>query len=119
MVARCLMKWYIPDCYWNSRSNGVFVSHEAVCVLNPNVVPALVNMTLYFEDRDKLGGYSVEIPPERTLHIRLDKLVSRDGVAIPQDTPYAMVIDCDQEITVQYTRVDTSQPELAIATTII
>jgi hypothetical protein len=113
------MKWYIPDCYWHSKSNGVFVSHEAVCILNTNSVAAIVDMTLYFEDRNKLGGYRAEVPPERTLHIRLDKLASRDGTPIPQDTPYAMVIDCEQNITVQYTRVDTSQPELAIATTII
>ena len=25
---------YIPDGYWHSRSNGVFQSHEAICVLN-------------------------------------------------------------------------------------
>ncbi len=113
------MKWYIPDCYWHSRSNGVFVSHEAVCILNTTNLPAVVDMTLYFEDRDKLGGYTVEVPAERTLHIRLDKLLSQDSIPIPQDTPYAMLIECEQPITVQYTRVDTSQPELAIATTII
>lgn len=113
------MKWYIPDCYWHSRSHGVFVSHEAVCILNTNSVPAIVDMTLYFENRNKLGGFRVKVPPERTLHVRLDKLVSKDGISVPQDTPYAMVIDCEQNITVQYTRVDTSQPELAIATTII
>lgn len=113
------MKWYIPDCYWQSKSSGAFVSHEAVCILNTNSVPATIHMTLYFEDRDKLGGYTVEVPAERTLHIRLDKLVSKDGVRIPQDTPYAMVVECEQNITVQYTRVDTSQPAYAIATTII
>jgi hypothetical protein len=78
-----------------------------------------VNLTLYFEDREKLGGFSAEVPPERTLHIRLDKLVSREGIPIPQDTPYAMVIDCEQNITVQYTRVDTSQPAMALMTTMV
>jgi len=113
------MKWYIPDCYWNSKSNGASVSHEAVCVLNTNSVAAAIEMTLYFESREKLGGFSVVVPPERTLHIRLDKLVNRDKVPIPQDTPYAMVIDCEQNITLQYTRVDSSQAELAIATTMV
>lgn len=113
------MKWYIPDCYWHSKSNGVFVSHEAICILNTNSVPAEVSLTLYFEDRDKLDGFAVHVEPERTLHIRLDKQVNCDGIAIPQDTPYAIVVECEQNITVQYTRVDTSQPELAIATTIV
>ena len=113
------MKWFIPDCYWHSRSSGVFPSHEAVCILNENTVAAIVKMTLYFEDRDKLGGYSVEVGAERTLHIRLDKLVNNDGVAVPQDTPYAMVIECEQPIAVQYTRVDTSQPAMALMTTMV
>lgn len=113
------MKWFIPDCYWHSRSTGIFPSHEAVCILNTNYTSATVNLTLYFEDREKLGGFSAEVPPERTLHIRLDKLVSREGIPIPQDTPYAMVIDCEQNITVQYTRVDTSQPAMALMTTMV
>lgn len=113
------MKWYIPDCFWHSQSNGVFVSHEAVCVLNTNENDVTVNLTLYFEDREKLGGYSIVVPAERTKHIRLDQIVNTKGTPIPQDTPYAMVIDCDDHITIQYTRVDTSQPELAIATTIV
>jgi hypothetical protein len=113
------MKWYIPDCYWSSKSNGAMVSHEAVCILNTGAAAANVEMTLYFEDRDKLTGYGVVIPPERTLHVRLDKLVNKDGIPIPQDTPYAMVVECEQSLTVQYTRVDTSQAELAIATTMV
>lgn len=113
------MKWYIPDCYWHSRSSGVFVSHEAVCVLNTGDTPARIKMTLYFEDRDKLDGYVVEVPAERTLHIRLDRLVNAKGAPIPQDTPYAMVLECEQRLVVQYTRVDTSQPAMAIATTMV
>lgn len=113
------MKKMIPDCYWPDVNNGTYVSHEAVCVLNTNEKPAEVKLTLYFEDREKLGGYSVTVPAERTLHIRLDKLLNQDGIAIPKATPYAMVIECEEEVAVQYTRVDTTQPELAIATTIV
>ena len=113
------MKWFIPDCYWHSRSSGVFPSHEAVCILNASNSVASVKLTLYFEDRDKLSGFSVNVPAERTLHIRLDKLVNEEGVPIPQDTPYAMVIDCERDISVQYTRVDTSQPAMALMTTMV
>ena len=78
------MRWFIPDCYWHSQSSGVFPSHEAVCILNTTSVAAVVSLTLYFEDREKLDGFSVEVPAERTLHIRLDRLVNKDGAAIPQ-----------------------------------
>ncbi|MCD8104948.1 MAG: hypothetical protein LUF35_08105 [Lachnospiraceae bacterium] len=113
------MKKLIPDCYWPEVSNGEYVSHEAVCVLNTGAAPVTVELTLYFEDREKLGGYQVTIPAERTKHIRLDQLVNVEGTAIPRGTPYAMVIEADQEVAVQYTRVDTTQSQLAIATTIV
>lgn len=113
------MTRYIPDCYWPEVDNGAYVSHEAVCVLNANPVPATVNLTLFFEDRPKIGGFSVVIPAERTTHIRLDRLVNKDGKAIPRGVPYAMMIESAVDVALQYTRVDTTQPELAIATTII
>lgn len=113
------MKKFIPDCYWPSSANGSYVSHEAVCVLNLHKEEVFVNLTLYFEDKEKLGGYSVKIPGERTKHIRLDQLKNVDGIPVPKDTPYALLIECDQDVAIQYTRVDTTQPELAIATTLI
>ena len=35
------------------------------------------------------------------------------------DTPYAIVIESESMLTVQYTRVDTTQAELAISTTMV
>lgn len=115
-----MRKWYIPDCYWHSISNGEFVSHEAVCVLNTTTCDATVNLTMYFEDRDPVGGYSVVIPAQRTIHIRIDKIKNNECVAVPQDTPYAIVVESEVEnLTVQYTRVDSSQNPLALCTTIV
>lgn len=113
------MKWYIPDCYWNSRSTGDSPSHEAICVLNPGEKDADVSLSLYFEDRDRAGGFREVVPAGRTLHIRMDRLKNKDGLPVPQDTPYAVVLECGQEIFVQYTRVDSSQEALAIATAFI
>lgn len=53
------------------------------------------------------------------MHLRLDRLKRDDGVGIPQDTPYAIVIDSETALKVQYTRVDTTQAELAISTTMV
>lgn len=114
-------QWYIPDGYWNSKSTpgGDFVSHEAVCVLNATNEDAHVSLTLYFEDRDKMTGFACEVPAERTLHIRMDKLLSKEGKHVPQDVPYAIMVESSVKLTVQYTRVDTSAPALTIASTIV
>ena len=113
------MTKYIPDCYWPEVDNGSYVSHEAFCVLNANAIPAMVNITLYFEDRDPIGGFSVEVPAKRTLHIRMDRLKSANGDVVPRGVPYAAVVECAQDISLQYTRVDTTQPELSIATAMV
>ncbi|MCI9068159.1 MAG: hypothetical protein HFI65_05735 [Lachnospiraceae bacterium] len=111
--------WYIPDAYYPSSKNGEYVSHEAICFLNTGKADAAVSMTLYFEDREKLGGFSVTVPAERTVHCRMDQIRNRDGVPVPTDTPYAVKVESEAELTVQYTRVDTTQAQLAIATTIV
>jgi Anabaena sensory rhodopsin transducer. len=113
------MEWFIPDCYLGSKSNGENVTHEAVCILNPHDEDTVVKLTLYFEDREPADGFEINIPKRRTIHIRLDKLRDKDGNPIKRDTPYGMKIECDLKVYIQYTRVDTSQPELALMTTII
>lgn len=112
-------QWFIPDAYYPSSKNGAYVSHEAVCFLNPGKQDASVTLTLYFEDREKMEGFSAVVPAERTVHLRMDKIVSASGQSVPMDTPYAMMIESEQPLHLQYTRVDTTQAELAIATTIV
>lgn len=115
-----MKRWYIPDGFWHSKSTGgEFVSHEAVCVLNTNPQAARVALALYFEDRDKMEGFSFTVEPERTMHIRMDKIVNRGGQPVPKDTPYAIVVESELDLSVQYTRVDTSQSALTMASTIV
>jgi hypothetical protein len=109
-------EWLISDAYYHSKSNGLFPSHESVCVLNRTDKAARIRLTLYFEDRAKLDGFEVEIPAERTKHIRMDKLKNAGGDAPPMDIPYAILCESDADLAVQYTRLDTSQPEMALMT---
>lgn len=113
------MKKLLPDCYWPSSENGAYVSHESICILNVTEETANIQLTLYFEDSPPMKGFCVPVGPERTRHIRMDQLVSEDGRTVPKDTPYAAVIESNVEVAVQYTRVDATQPELALMTTIV
>lgn len=110
--------WMIADCYWPMRSNGYFPSHEAICVLNIGKNDANIKITLYFEDADKMEGFEVRCPSERTMHFRMDGLKNRDGNSVPQGIPYAARIESDENIIVQYSRMDTTQAEMALMTTI-
>lgn len=109
--------WFIPDAYYPKISTGtVYNSHESVCVLNTGRQDANVRLTLYFEDRDKMDGFMAECKAERTHHIRLDKLKSKKGDEIPQGVPYAIMVESDVDVVVQYTRLDTTQAELGLMT---
>ena len=111
-------EWLIADAFWDSHSNGIYPSHEAVCVLNLSGKDANINITLYFENDEPLRGIKAVCKHERTNHIRLDKIVTEDGKKIPKDTPYAVLVESDQPIVVQASRLDVSQPEYALMTTI-
>jgi hypothetical protein len=94
------------------------VSHEAVCVLNTGSEDAHITMTLYFEDREPMSGFCTLCKAERTNHIRLDMLKDDEGNSIPQDVPYAIMVESDKPIIVQYSRLDTTQAEMSLMTTI-
>lgn len=110
--------WMIADGYMSDTSKGEFVSHEAICVLNLSGETAHINITLYFEDAEPLKGISAICENERTNHIRLDKVITADGKKIPRNTPYAVLVESDRPIVVQSSRLDVSQPEYALMTTI-
>ena len=109
--------WLAADCYFDSAYNGQ-VSHEAICVLNTSDKDAQINITLFFEDREPLGGFSAKCGARRTNHIRMDKEKNCDGKTVPKDTPYAVLVESDVDIVCQYTRLDTAQSEMALMTTI-
>ena len=110
--------WYIPDGYLPLKSNGDFVSHEAICVLNTGKEDAEIALVFYFEDRSTLKGFKASCKAERTNHIRLDKIKDNEGEKLPIGVPYAVKVESNRPIIVQHSRLDTSQKELALMSTI-
>lgn len=111
-------QWVIPDGYLGSTKNGPYESHEAVCVLNLSKEKANIEITIFFEDKEPISGFYAECMSMRTNHIRLDKLKNREGQPIPRDIPYALLIESSVPVVCQYSRMDVSQPEMALMTTI-
>ena len=110
--------WLIPDTYLNSISKNQSVSHESVCVLNTSDTNAVIKLTLFFEDREKRDDFESFCGAGKTHHIRLDKIRSKGGEPIPKDVPYAILVESNVEIVVQYSRLDTSAAEMALMSTI-
>jgi len=110
--------WVIPDGFMNNTANGSFISHEAVCVLNTGEKDAQIEICVYFEDREPVCGFDAVCRARRTNHIRLDRLKNRNGEEIPRGISYALLVKSDVPVVVQHSRMDVSQAEMALMTTI-
>ena len=115
-MAKGHLHWVIPDAYIPPVSSGHLVSHESICVLNCGAEDAVLNITAYFEDREPMTDMEVAVAAKRTFHIRTSSL-SKDGKSIPKDVPYALEVTSNVPVYVQYSRLDSTQPELALMST--
>lgn len=111
-------EWIIPDGFMSDTKSDTYVSHEAVCVLNLNDSDANVEIEIYFEKEEPLLGFSAVCEAKRCNHIRLDKIASKDGIKIPHEVPYAIYVKSNVPIVVQHSRMDVSQPNMTLMTTI-
>lgn len=111
--------WFVPDGYLPTTpveavgASG-YVSHESLCVLNCGQTDSQCVVDLYFEDRDPIKGIRFVVGAERTLHYRLDRARDADGNRLPRDVPYALRLSASQNVIVQHTRLDVTQPNLAL-----
>ena len=111
-------RWAIAEGYIPGWSNGPepeLESHETCCILNAGDQPANIRITVYFTDREPVGPYRVEVPAQRTTHLRFNGLTEPEP--IPKDTPFASIIESDVPVVVQHTRLDSRQAENALMTT--
>jgi hypothetical protein len=111
--------WVIPEGYIPSYGNGPepeFTSHETACILNTGSQQAHISITIFFEDRDPVGPYTLTLEAQRTVHLRFNEL--EDPEKIPLDTDYASLIESDVPVVVQHTRLDSRQAENALISTI-
>lgn len=110
--------WAIPEGYIPAKSlddSRELRSHETACLLNTSTSEADVRITLYFTDRSPVGPYRITVPPQRTLHLRFNDLT--DPEPVPLGTDYASVIESSVPIVVQFTRLDSRHPAIALLST--
>ena len=105
--------WVIPDGYIPLISQGELESHESICVLNCGTQRAALNITIYFEDREPLEDIVESVDGRRTKHIRTASL-RINGESIPKGVPYAIAVESSIPVIIQYSRLDTTQSELAL-----
>ncbi len=101
-------KWVIPDMY-TARDDveREIPSHETVCFTNTGSLDAKINMIVLFEDERKpLFIKDLVVKAQKSFHLRLDWSHLMGGVVIPKGVPYSLVIESDQKIVVEYSRLN-------------
>lgn len=109
--------WMVPDCFLPETSSGELESHESTCILNARSRMARLKLTAYFEDRNPIAGLKAICPARRTNHIRINALKNAAGESVPKGRPFALVVESSVPVVVQHTRLDSTQPALALMTT--
>jgi hypothetical protein len=110
--------WIVPGGHIPLQSTGsepAFTSRDEISILNTNEQEATIRITIYYTDQEPTGPYNITVKAQRVRHIRFNDLV--DPTPVLLDTDYAAVITSNVPVVVQFTRLDTSQPNLATATT--
>ncbi len=110
--------WLIPDCELPEAGEGVLKGHESVIVVNDEDLPAKIKVTLYFTDKMCYDSIEWEVGAKRVRCFRMNNPEDMCGYLVPFETQYAMKLESDRRIVVQYGRLDNRQTNLAYYTTL-
>jgi len=109
--------WAVPGGRIPESSNGEepeSTSYDMLCLLNTGDSNASVVIWAFYEHREPIGPYIVEVHARRVRHVRLNDLI--DPQAMPLGIEYGLTIESDVPIVVQFWRQDTGSGK-ALATT--
>lgn len=110
--------WIIPDCELPPEGEGVLKGHESVIIVNDTAEKAVINVKLYFADKDAYEGIVWTVEPQRVRCFRMNNVDDMCGFVVPKETQYAMKLESNKKIVVQYGRLDNRQTNLAYYTTL-
>lgn len=110
--------WIIPDCELPQPGEGVLKGHESVIIVNDNDKDANICVTLYFTDKPCYNKIKWVVKAKSVRCFRMNNADDMSGYVVPFDTQYAMKIESDKKIVLQYGRLDNRQTNLAYYTTL-
>ena len=115
--------WIVPDGYipllTEDDQNNVnnYLSHECVCIVNTGSKDARINLTIYFEDADPKFVKGITVAAQRCWHLRMDELMIEGQPAIERAVPYSLLLESNEPVVVQMSRLDTTQNNMSFLST--
>lgn len=119
MSAAGATQWYIPDAYLPGSGRGrKWEGHESVCILNVGGRDAQIRLSFFFEDRPPAEDIEVIVKARSCRHVGMHKPEQLGGFEVPRDVPYGIAVESNEPVVVQYSRLDVTQPNFTLMTTI-
>lgn len=109
--------WFFPDGDRPPLGDSLMKGHESYVVLNPNDRDARVEFTLYFEDEGPVTGIRQTVPAQRVRCFQTHNSEHFGQHVLPVARQYAVKVESDVPVIVQYGRLDARQANLAYYTT--
>ncbi len=101
---------YLPP----AGDNPEFEGHEALMMTNLNDEKANIELVFVFEEKDPIGGITVELGGMRTHCVRLDKLTNAEGgPLLGEAEQYTVWVKSDVPICACFGRLDVRQVNMS------
>lgn len=111
-------KWYFADGEIPPMGDDPEVyGHESLILFNPNEAEAHVTLYLYWTDREPTRGETVTVGAKRVKGLRATEKKDFLGEVPNAGEQYAISLESDVPIVVQYGRLDVRQTNMAFYTT--
>ena len=109
--------WFFPDGDRPPLGDSLMKGHESYIVLNPNNAEAHLSFTLYFENKPPVRDIRMTVGAERVACFQTHREEHFGGNVLPLSTQYAVKVESDTPVIIQYGRLDARQENLAYYTT--
>ena len=109
------LNWVFCDGYLPPKGdNPAFEGHEALMMTNLNEEKANIELVFIFEEKDPIGGITVELGGMRTHCVRLDMLKNAEGgPLLGEAEQYTVWVKSDVPICACFGRLDVRQVNMA------
>lgn len=111
-------EWVIPGGHVPADSTGPepeMVSNDTLCLLNAGEKLSTAEITLSYANGREAGPYLLTVAARRVRRVRINDLI--DPYAPPLAEDYAVILECNEPLVVQFERLDSRQAENATFST--
>ena len=109
--------WILPDCELPQEGEGKARGHESVIIVNDSNRDAEISVKLFFTDKEAYDNIKWTVKAGRVRCFRTNNIDDMCGFKVPFETQYAMKLESNCNIVVQYGRLDNTQANLSFYTT--